>query len=56
VLTAIGGLPGLWVYLDPGMGSMALQVLLAGLLSASFFVRTWMRQIRAALLVRPRNP
>lgn len=35
-----------WGYLDPGSGSMLLQVLLAGLLSSSFFVKSWIRQIR----------
>ncbi len=33
-------------YLDPGSGSMMLQLLLAGLLSSSFFVKSWIRQIR----------
>jgi hypothetical protein len=41
--------PGLWAYLDPGMGSMVLQVLLAGLLSSSFFLKSWARQVRDAL-------
>jgi hypothetical protein len=41
--------PGLWAYLDPGMGSMVLQVLLAGLLSSSFFLKSWARQLRDAL-------
>jgi hypothetical protein len=51
----IGGVPRIWAYLDPGTGSMMLQVLLAGLLSASFFAKTWIRQIRCALPLRPRN-
>lgn len=46
---AAAALPRLWAYLDPGMGSMVFQVLLAGVLSASFFVRSWVRQMRAAL-------
>ncbi len=37
-------------YLDPGSGSMMLQLLLAGLLSSSFFVKSWIRQIRARRL------
>ncbi len=41
--------PRLWAYLDPGMGSIVFQVLLAGALSASFFVKSWARQVRAAL-------
>ena len=41
-------------YLDPGSGSMMLQVLLAGLLSSGFFVKSWIRQIRdGAWLKKP---
>lgn len=47
--TAFQAVPGLWAYLDPGMGSMVLQVLLAGLLSSAFFIKTWVRQVRCAL-------
>lgn len=39
-------LPLTWGYLDPGSGSMLLQVFLAGLLSSSFFLKSWIRQIR----------
>ena len=39
-------LPMNWGYLDPGTGSMVLQVLLAGVLSTSFFVKSWIRQLR----------
>jgi hypothetical protein len=53
--TAIQGIPGLWAYLDPGTGSMVLQVLLAGLLSSTFFVKTWVRHIRYALPLKPRK-
>ena len=35
-----------WAYLDPGTGSMVLQIVLAGILSGSFFVKSWIRQIR----------
>jgi hypothetical protein len=35
-----------WAYLDPGIGSMVLQILLAGALSSAFFVKSWIRQIR----------
>jgi hypothetical protein len=45
----------LWAYLDPGTGSMALQLLLAGLLSSSFFVKSWLRQLRAGLSLRFRK-
>ena len=53
--TAIQAMPHLWAYLDPGMGSMVLQVLLAGLLSSSFFLKTWVRQVREALWTRARK-
>jgi hypothetical protein len=43
--------PFLWAYLDPGTGSMLLQVLIAGLLSTSFFVKSWVRQLRGSLLL-----
>jgi hypothetical protein len=46
ILSAFQGLPVDVAYLDPGSGSMMLQVLLAGLLSSSFFVKSWIRQIR----------
>lgn len=36
-------------YLDPGMGSMMLQVVLASLLGSALFVKTWIRQIRDAI-------
>jgi hypothetical protein len=44
--SAVHNFPVTWGYLDPGSGSMMLQVLLAGLLSSSFFVKSWIRQIR----------
>lgn len=47
--------PGLWAYLDPGMGSMVLQVLLAGLLSSSFFLKTWARQVRELVWTKTRK-
>jgi hypothetical protein len=53
--TAIQAAPGLMGYLDPGMGSMVFQVLLAGALSASFFLRTWVRQVRDSLLLKARK-
>ena len=41
----------LWAYLDPGTGSMVLQVLLVvGLLSSTFFLKSWVRQAREALV------
>jgi hypothetical protein len=38
-----------WAYLDPGTGSMVLQILLAGALSGAFFLKSWVRQIRDGL-------
>ena len=32
--------PGLLAYLDPGSGSMVLQLALAGLLSGAFFLKS----------------
>ena len=47
--------PGLWAYLDPGMGSMVLQVLVAGLLSSTFFLKSWVRQVRDAFWAKARK-
>jgi hypothetical protein len=52
---AMQSAPHLWAYLDPGMGSMVLQVLLAGLLSSSLFLKTWVRQVREALWAKTRK-
>ena len=38
--------------LDPGAGSMMLQILLATMLSSAFFVKSWIRQFRGVLLLR----
>ena len=48
-------LPLSWGYLDPGSGSMLLQVVLAGLLSSSFFVKSWIRQIRDGAWLKKRS-
>jgi len=52
VLSWSGGFAGVWAYLDPGSGSLALQILLAGLLSAGFCLRTWVRQLREAFTTK----
>jgi hypothetical protein len=44
--------PIVLAYLDPGAGSMMLQILLASALSSAFFMKTWIRQVRDGLLVR----
>ena len=49
VTTSLGSLPHVWGYLDPGSGSMILQVMFAGLLSSAFFVKSWLRQLRGGL-------
>lgn len=41
-----------WAYLDPGSGSMMLQILLASVLSSVFFMKSWFRHIRDELLLR----
>jgi hypothetical protein len=53
--TSLHSLPLSWGYLDPGSGSMLLQVLLAGLLSSSFFVKSWIRQIRDGAWLKNRS-
>ena len=55
LLWALQGSPLLLGYLDPGSGSMMLQVLLAGLLSSSFFVKSWIRQIRQGDWIKKRS-
>jgi len=41
-----------WAYLDPGAGSVVLQILFAGMLSTLFFLKSWVRQFRESLLIR----
>ncbi len=52
LLTSLVSVPHVWAYLDPGAGSMMLQILLASLLSSAFFIKTWIRQVRDGLLIR----
>jgi hypothetical protein len=47
VLCAPGGV--LLAYLDPGSGSMLLQLSIAGLFSGIFFVKSFYAQIRESL-------
>jgi hypothetical protein len=47
--SSLGSFPHVWGYLDPGSGSMVLQVLFAGMLSGAFFLKSWVRQFRAGL-------
>jgi hypothetical protein len=42
-------------YLDPGSGSILLQLLVAGILGALFAARTFWGKIRAKLTRRPRG-
>ena len=52
LMSSLVYLPQIWAYLDPGAGSMVLQILLASVLSSAFFVKTWIRQFRGVLLLR----
>jgi hypothetical protein len=45
----------LWAYLDPGTGSMVFQILIAGLLSSAFFLKSWMRSLRDGMRLKTRN-
>jgi hypothetical protein len=51
-LSSILSPPQVWAYLDPGSGSMMLQIMLASVLSSVFFMKSWFRHIRDELLVR----
>jgi hypothetical protein len=51
-MTSLGSLPHIWAYLDPGTGSMMLQIALASVLSASFCLKSWCRQVRRLWFVR----
>jgi hypothetical protein len=42
-------------YLDPGTGSYIFQLLVAGLLGSTFFLRTAIKKIRRSLGKRPDN-
>jgi tRNA1(Val) A37 N6-methylase TrmN6 len=52
LLSSLVSLPHVWAYLDPGAGSIMLQILLASILSSAFFLKTWFRQVREGLLIR----
>jgi hypothetical protein len=52
LLSPLASLPQVWAYLDPGAGSMLLQILLASMLSSAFFLKSWIRQVRDGLLIR----
>jgi hypothetical protein len=52
LMTSMGSLSNVWAYLDPGSGSMVLQVLFAGMLSGAFFLKSWLSQFRAGLSAR----
>ena len=53
--TSLGSLPYVFGYLDPGTGSMVLQVVFAGMLSSAFFLKSWLRQFRAGLSSKNKN-
>jgi len=41
--------PGVLAYIDPGSGSLLLQVLIAGLLSGLFYLKSSFSQVRESL-------
>jgi hypothetical protein len=45
----------LFGYLDPGTGSFALQLLIAGMFSSLYAVKHYWRQIKGAVLRTARN-
>jgi len=47
--------PALLAYLDPGTGSLVFQVVIAGMMSGAFFVRSWTRTAREFLGRLPRH-
>jgi hypothetical protein len=55
MLPSTVALSTIWAYLDPGAGSVVLQVLLAGMLSSMFFMKSWIRQFRDSLLFRDKK-
>ncbi len=42
----------LWAYLDPGTGSMAIQIAIAGLLSSLYFFKSSYAQIKGWVIAR----
>ena len=50
LLTVLSG-TGLFSYLDPGAGSMAFQLLLAGLLSGMVFFKAAVRSVKHYLAI-----
>ena len=47
--------PVLLAYLDPGTGSMVFQMLIAGLLSSMFVIRSWTSSLKRVLARASRN-
>jgi len=48
-LSIAGHIPTLLAYLDPGSGSLLLQVMIAGLLSGMFFMKSSLVVLRASV-------
>jgi hypothetical protein len=46
----LDGVAPLMAYLDPGSGSMVLQILIASLLSSLFFVKSTFTQVKGWLV------
>lgn len=45
-----------YAYLDPGTGSMVLQIILGGVAGLAIFGRIFWRKLRTALFDKDRNP
>ena len=59
VLFSLALQPKAYAYLDPGTGSFFTQMLLAGLVGASFFIKTFWKNIKSffsRLFKGPKDP
>jgi hypothetical protein len=54
-LASTAGLSPVWAYLDPGSGSLILQVLLATVLSGLFFAKSAFQYVRNAIFRKSQN-
>lgn len=45
-----------WAYLDPGTGSMLLQLLIGGVAGSLFIVKLYYGRLKGYLLGRPQKP
>jgi hypothetical protein len=54
-LVAVPSTSSVFAYLDPGTGSFALQMLIAGVFSSLYAVKHYWHQIKGAVHRNPRN-